>query len=148
MFDVLQDRQHNHLRKTSKKNNITLSYRLLSYYHLISCIYIKTTTCRTLQTEAPQKDSARIFRRSGSHSAAQVPPPAWRRISLTHSGSNGRGEVPSGEVNPTGPYSKRCPKTLLASVRFGFSGFFSLQKLHLTISPSHHLQSLQSLHPV
>ena len=79
-------------------------------------------------------DSARIFRRSGSHSAAQVPPPAWRK------GSTDAGSPLGGD--PTGPYSKRCPKTLLAS-EFWWDlifCFFSPNCIHLShsiaISPS------------
>lgn len=162
MFDVSQDRQLNHLRKTSKKTyhsvlqiTIILPSNLM-YLHMFK----RHVGLFKLKLHKRTRSSARIFRRSGSHSAAQVPPPAWRRVTgQTDAGSNGRGGRPLGGGQPD-PYRSALfkavpqdPSGLGISVEIWISCFFFSQ-LHPSIAfyrhlaISRHLQSLQSLHPV
>ena len=137
-----------------QKKHITLSYILLSYYHLISCISHKNNDMFKRHVGLFKLKLHKRTPHGSSVGPDPIPPPRCHLQPGEGSGQtefNGRGETPSGRSLPTGPYSKRCPKSLLASVRFDFVDFllFFLPTASIFIAiPTHHLQSLQSLHPV
>ena len=134
MFDVSQDRQLNHLRKASKKT-----------YH--SVLHITIILPSNLMYLHMFKRHVGLFklklhkRTPHGSSVGQDPIPPPRCHLQPGEGSNGvqrtRGDSLGGRSLPTGPYSKRCPKTLLASEFWwdlDFLLFFCKNCIHL--SPS------------